>query len=211
MFVLLIDDFEKEDKMEDRLLVAKAVLGCYAHLDDLFDALTESDEKCAIDGFYAIYPNEQMRIYERLIALEQRKTGLYNMKYIIEEALRKSKSTTFSLLNDRYLQKKEMSDLVRERDVSLRTLYRQLAKGLEDFTFALERGGFDKKRLIREFGNEPLFLSALNRAIREDDEAIQAKETFKKASEAVNKRINYRNSRRNRPHPDNRNRNCFFA
>ena len=48
-------NFAKEEKMEDRQLVTKAVLECYPYIEDMHDALTRSAEKCALDGFYAVF------------------------------------------------------------------------------------------------------------------------------------------------------------
>ena len=162
-------DSIKEVTMEDQLLVAKTLLKCYPHLDDLSDALTRSIEECVESGFYAIFPNEQMRLYERIYAYEHRKVGVYNMKYLIEEAFRRGEGHALSLLKERFLSHKDMNDLMAKYGVSLRTCYRHIKRGLTVFAEALAAIGFDKKRIIVEYGDEPLFLTMLNRVIKEDD------------------------------------------
>lgn len=179
--------------MEDRLLVAKTVLECYAHLDDLYDALTESSSCCVRNGFYAIFPSEQMRLYERIAKYEDRKAGLYNMKYLIEEAFRRGGSVSMSFLRERYVEGVPMEVLTERYGVCKRTCYRYMQRGLAEFALEAERLGYDKKRFICEYGDEPLFTSMLNRVIREDDgeEAREAEETTSI------------NSRRIRPRPNN--------
>ena len=155
--------------MEDRELVTKAMLECYAYIDDMYDALTQSIEKRALDGFYAIYAAEQFKLYEQIMKYNDRKVGLYNMKYLIEEGLARTPSYA-GLLRAKYLEKKSVIEIAKERDLSLRTCYRRIGVGLTIFTGELEKMGFGKKRLLKEFGNEPLFSSMLNRVIAEDDE-----------------------------------------
>lgn len=165
--------------MEDRLLVAKALISCYTHIDDVCEAIEKSVEKCALDGFYAIYPNDQMRLYERLIKYNERKRILFNMKYMIETGLNGVKKENAALLRDRYDHGKGRNELTKERGISLRTMYRRLDRALEEFTAVLERAGFDKMRTLKEFGNEPLFSISLNRVIKEDDEAREMREKLK--------------------------------
>ncbi len=155
--------------MEDQLLVAKTLLLCYPHLDDLFDSLTRCEEECVDSGFYAIFPNEQMRLYERIAAYERRKVGVYNMKYLIEECFRRGNGCALSLLKERYLKGGDMSELMEKYGVSLRTCYRYINRGLSELSKALLTLGFDKKRIFTEYGNEPLFMTMLNRVIKEDD------------------------------------------
>ena len=155
--------------MEDRELVTKAMLDCYAYIDDMYDALTQSIEKHALDGFYAIYAAEQFKLYGQIIKYNDRKVGLYNMKYLIEEGLARAAAYA-DLLRAKYLEKKSVIEIARDRGLSLRTCYRRIGVGLTIFTGELEKMGFDKKRLLKEFGNEPLFSSMLNRVIAEDDE-----------------------------------------
>ena len=155
--------------MEDQLLVAKTLLLCYPHLDDLYDSLTRCEEECVDSGFYAIFPNEQMRLYERIAAYERRKVGVYNMKYLIEECFRRGKGCALSLLKERYLKGRDMSELMDKYCVSLRTCYRYIKRGLSELSKALLTLGFDKKRIFMEYGNEPLFMTMLNRVIKEDD------------------------------------------
>ena len=165
--------------MEDRSLVAKTLLKCYPHLDDLYDSIVRSEDECVEGGFYAIFPNAQMRLYERIIAYEKRKAGVCNMKYLIEESFKRGRGVALSLLRERYLYKREMEELMQEFGVSLRTCYRYIKKGLADLASELEALGFDKKKIIVEYGNEPLFLSMLNRVIKEDDAETSARESEK--------------------------------
>ena len=155
--------------MEDQLLVAKTLLLCYPYLEDLFDSLTRCENECVSSGFYAIFPNEQMRLYERIAAYEHRKVGVYNMKYLIEECFRRGKGAALSLLKERYLSGVDMPVLMEKYDVSLRTCYRYIKRGLAELSKALQSLGFDKKRILTEYGNEPLFMTMLNRVIKEDD------------------------------------------
>ena len=169
MFVLLNGKFIKEDRMEDKYLVAKTLLECYSHLDDLYNALTKRVDACMESGFYAIFPNEQMRIYERITEYENRKIGLYNMKFLIEECFRKGKSAPISILKEKYINKITKEECMKKYGVSLRTFYRYVKKGIADFTVELEKMGFEKKKILCEFGNEPLFQTTLTKVIREDD------------------------------------------
>ena len=155
--------------MEDQLLVAKTLLKCYPHLDDLCAVLHNCVEECVESGFYAIFPNEQMRLYERINVYEKRKAGVYNMKYLIEECFRSGKGHALSLLKERFIAHLDMSELIDKYRVSLRTAYRYIKRGLAEFAGTLSELGYDKKRILMEYGNEPLFLTMLNRVIKEDD------------------------------------------
>ena len=181
--------------MEDKYLVAKTLLECYSHLDDLYDALTESSERAVESGFHAIFPSEQMRIYERIIKYEARKVGVYNMKYMIEECFRRGGSHALSLLKERYLHGGSIAEIAEKYGVCLRTCYRHLKKGIVAFTEELEKLGFDKKRIICLYGNEPLFMTMLNLVIKEDD--AEGKEIEGSAEKKAEKRGEI-NSRRNR-------------
>ena len=191
--------------MEDKFLVAKTLLECYKHLDDLYDALTDSSEKAVANGFYAIFPLEQMRIYERIIRYEARKVGVYNMKYLIEESFRRGGSHALSLLKEKYLHGYSIADLAEKYGVCMRTCYRHLKKGLVAFTEELEKLGFDKKRLICLYGNEPLFMTMLNLVIKEDDAEgrEEKREEGKKGDDAPTEKKTEINNRRNRLPRDN--------
>ena len=186
--------------MEDQLLVAKTLLKCYPHLDDLFETLHRCSEECVGSGFYALFPIEQMRLYERIYEYERRKLGVYNMKYLIEESFRRGKGSALSLLKDRFIYHKEMNELMERYHVSLRTCYRYIKKGLSEFSKGLESLGYDKKRVLCEYGNEPLFLTILNRVIKEDDW-----EEEKEKERADERRIN------SRPLPYQFYRACAFC
>ena len=180
MFVSLVRKFaKKEATMEDRSLIAKTLLKCYPHLDDLYDALKECVEDCVQNGFYAIFPSEQMRLYERIYAYERRKIGVYNMKYLVEEAFRRGKGAALSLLKERYLSHQGMNDLTLKYQVSLRTCYRYIKKGFVELASEMEKLGFDKKKILTEYGDEPLFLAMLNRVIKEDDAENEEREAQK--------------------------------
>ncbi len=174
--------------MEDRILIAKALVSCYAHIDDVCDALDASAEKYARSGFYAVYPIDQMRIYEKLIQCNERKRILYNMKFVIEKGFSLIRAENAVLLRHRYELKRGRNDMSRDLGFSLRTLYRKLERALEEFAAALERVDFDKKRLLVEFGNEALFSVALNRAIKEDDEATELREKWRCVKDAILKK-----------------------
>lgn len=161
--------------MEDKLLVAKTLLKCYPHLEDLYHALTDCAEECIESGFYAIFPSEQMRLYERISAYERRKVGVYNMKFLIEEAFRRGKSNALCLLKQRYINNTPMNQLIERYGVSLRTCYRYIKRGLSELVKQMEELGYDKKRIFCEYGDEPLFLNMLNRVIKEDDAEIEQK------------------------------------
>lgn len=176
--------------MEDKFLVAKTLLACYRHLDDLYDALTESAESCVRSGFYAIFPKEQMSIYERIMRYEERKTGLYNMKYLVEECFRRESSPSLSLLKEKYIRNLSMNDIMEKYGVSMRTCYRHLKKGLISFTHGLEKFGYDKTRLLFLFGNEPLFQTMLARVIREDDAENRSEGAAAGKGEKINNRRN---------------------
>lgn len=167
--------------MEDRLLVVKTLLKCYPHLADLYQTLTKCTEECVESGFYAIFPGEQMRLYERIRAYERRKVGVYNMEYLIEECFRRGKGSALSLLKERYIVGRSMNELIDRYAVSLRTCYRYVKKGLSELALEMEALGYDKRRILCEYGDEPLFLTMLNRVIREDD-AEREKEGAEKAA-----------------------------
>ena len=191
MFVLLDLDRNKEEEMEDKFLVAKTLLECYAHLDELYFSLTESAEACVRSGFYAIFPSEQMRLYDRLMAYEDRKIGLYNMKYLTEECFRRGDSAPLSLLKEKYINRLSKEEMIKKYGVCLRTCYRYLKKGLKEFTDILEKMGFDKKRMLLTFGDEPLFQGMLTRVIREDDrEECEGRESAEREEKEINSRRN---------------------
>ena len=184
--------------MEDRQLVVKALLECYPYIDDMYDALTSTIEKCVADGYYAIFADEQMRLYERIMKYNDRKIGLYNMKYVIEEGT----GVRMPLIRARYFEGKSATAIAEERGVPLRTVYHHLQKAVATLTAALEGMGFDKRRILKEFGNEPLFSSMLKRVIEEDDEAERIRELAKRTNiEPLGERI-IRSRRRSRPRRD---------
>ena len=178
----------REDFMEDRLLLAKTLLKCYPHLDDLYAALTECVEDCVANGFYAIFPNDQLRLYERIYSYERRKVGVYNMKYLIEEAFRRGSGVALSLLKEKYLYDRAMSELTLKYQVSLRTCYRYIKKGLAELAAEMEKLGYDKKKILCEYGDEQLFLTMLNRVIKEDD-AERAQEEEAEQDNINNRRL----------------------
>ena len=184
--------------MEDKQLVVKALLECYPYIDDMYDALTRMIASSVSDGFYAIFANEQMRLYERIMRYNDRKIGLYNMKYLIEEGTGRKQS----ILRARYMEGKSASVIASESDIPLRTVYLRLKQGIATLAVVLEKMGFDKKRILKEFGNEPLFSSMLKRVIEEDDEAQRVKEAVKKTNIEPFGSINHRRNRRSRPRRD---------
>ena len=112
MFVLLDAMLIKEDGMEDRLLVAKALLECYPFIEDMTRALTRSSEELARSGFYAVFPNEQMRIYEQIIRNGMRKSLLGRMKGWIDAAFAAGDSPALSILKERYVYHTQMFDII---------------------------------------------------------------------------------------------------
>ena len=177
--------------MEDKLLVAKTLLKCYPHLDDLYEALTESTRSCVASGFYALYPIEQMRLYERINEYENRKLGLYNMKYLINQSLQNGRSVSVSLLKEKFINHLSMKDLMEKYCVCMRTCYRYLIKGLADFASEMEKLGYDKKKVLIEFGNEPLFQTMLTRVIKEDDAEIREESNRKREEVSPHRRHPY--------------------
>ena len=173
--------------MEDKLLVAKTLLKCYPHLADLYQALTNCTEECIRNGFYAIFPKEQMKLYESINSYEQRKVGVYNMKYLIEQAFNKTKSGALSILKERFLFHRSMGELIDRYKVSLRTCYRYIKKGLAELAANMEELGYDKKRIICEYGDEPLFLTMLNRVIKEDD--AETEQNSREQGDVNNRRL----------------------
>ena len=174
--------------MEDKYLVAKTLLECYSHLDDLYDALTKRVDACLESGFYAIFPNEQMRLYQRIVEYENRKVGLYNMKFLIEECFRKGNSAPLSLLKEKYINLKTKSEIMARYGVCLRTCYRYFKRGIAEFTVQLEKMGYDKRKVLMEFGDEPLFQNALSKVIREDDNEGRAVAPLDLEEKSINNR-----------------------
>ena len=185
--------------MEDRQLVVKALLECYPYIDDMHDALTRMVEKCVADGFYAVFAEEQMRLYERILKYNDRKIGLHNMKYLLEQGTNRPKS----LLRARYLERKSAATIAAECDIPLRTVYRHLSAEIVTLAGIFEGMGFDKKRILKEFGNEPLFTSMLKRVIEEDDESARIKDLAKRTNIRPFGEVSFRNNRRNRPPRNN--------
>ena len=110
------------------------------------------------------------------------------MKYVIEKGFGEMRSENVSLLKERFEKRTGMSDMKNGAGLSLRTLYRRMDRALEEFASALERIGFDKKRILIEFGNEPLFAVSLNRVIKEDDEVSEIRERMKNVKEDLLKK-----------------------
>ena len=187
--------------MEDRELVTKAMLECYPYIDDMYDALTKCVEKCALDGFYAVFAGEQMRLYEQIMKYNDRKIGLYNMKYLIEKGL-EEKGACLALIREKYSEGKSVSCIALKRNISVRTCYRQLQRGLKEFTLSLAKMGFEKKRLLKEFGNEPLFSSMLKKVIEEEEESKRLVRDAARVNTDAFDAISRRNNRRNRLRPD---------
>ena len=156
--------------MEDRMLVVKALLESYPFIEDMKRALAVQSEQLASSGFYAIFPNEQMRIYEKLIRNGMRKGVLDRMKRWIDFAFFEGDSPALSLLKERYIHGAPMSEVMNKYGVSLRTCYRYVKRGLAALTSLLEKHGVDKRRILTECGDESLFSMMLNKVIEEDDE-----------------------------------------
>lgn len=121
------------------------------------------------------------------------------MKYLTEEGIGESGET--ALLRERYLKEKSAATVSLEKGIPLRTVYRRLETGLRIFTRRLEEMGFDKKRLLKECGNEPLFLSMLKRVIDEDDENERMRGALLKVNVEAFGALSRRN-RRSHPHRD---------
>lgn len=170
MFVLLDAMLIKEDGMEDRLLVAKALLECYPFIEDMERALTHSSEELARNGFYAIFPKEQMQIYEQIIRNGMRRSILAKMKGWIDAAFAAGDSPSLSILRERYLYHTSMFDIMNRYGVCVRTCYRYIRKGLAELASLLDRKGADKRTIIIECGNESLFSMMLGKVIEEDDQ-----------------------------------------
>ena len=81
-----------------------------------------------------------------------------------------------------------MNELMESYNVSLRTCYRYIKRGLTEFAKEMGLLGYDKKKIICEYGDEPLFLTMLNRVIKEDD-AERAQEEEAEQDNINNRRL----------------------
>ena len=98
------------------------------------------------------------------------------MKYLIERSLQNGNTVSLSLLKERFIGNRSMNELMVKYGVCMRTCYRYLVRGLSDFAREMEKLGYDKKKIMCEYGNEPLFLTMLDRVIKEDDEEARKEE-----------------------------------
>lgn len=184
--------------MEDRELVVKALLECYPYIDDMCDTLTRMTEKCVADGYYAVFMDEQMRLYEKIMKYNARRSGLYRIKNILEAGT----GGRMPLLRARFMDGKSAAVVASEGEIPLRTVYRRLQTGISALAAVLEKMGYDKKHILKEFGDEPLFSAMLKRVIDEDDEVARVNQAVKRTNIAPFGEITLRSNRRSRPRRD---------
>lgn len=142
-------------------------------------------------GFYAVFPKEQMRIYEQIIRNGVRKSVLGRMKGWLDAAFAARVSPALSILKERYVYHTPMFDIMNKYGVCVRTCYRYIKKGLAELAALLEEVGADKRKIIVECGNESLFSMMLGKAIEEDDEeALSEKEGERLPNRRPAKRLN---------------------
>ncbi len=132
-------------------------------------------------GHFALgYTTEEL--FEKMIDLNYRKTGIINLKVLLEQALRRIPAEIADVLNAKFILKIDTAMIAEREKVSTRTVFRRIDKGIQSLYRVFCSLGFDGETLEREYKNEPLLLKEKARVMKKIQKENENTKAYSKSS-----------------------------
>ncbi len=130
---------------------SKTILSIYPYLSKIADTIDRVVERRALNSFYVSSvdygKNDTLSVVNKLIELSERKVVLINLKVLVDKCLRSIDRTMARVLIAKYISKKKGKDITEFLGIPERTFYRKIKEGETAFYEALEKEGYDEKKL----------------------------------------------------------------
>ena len=121
---------------ENGLLWTRVILETYTRLPQFarsFDRAGSALVKSSlITGNYGSgYTTEEL--FERMIELNYRKSGIVNLKVLTDQALRRIEPLLANVLQARFFLKLDFETIAQKENIARRTIFRKVERGMEKF------------------------------------------------------------------------------
>lgn len=151
---------------ENGLLWTRTILECYNKLPRMAHSLEKAGEaliKSGLSGGSMACGYTTEELFERMIEINYRKTGIINLKVLVEQGLRRIIPEFANVLKARFFLNLDAESIAERESVNKRTVFRRIERGLDKLYGVFCHLGFDGKRLDREYIDEPLILNEKER------------------------------------------------
>lgn len=157
------------EQKENGLIWTRTILECYNRFPRMTRSLEKAGEALVRAGlggghFALGYTTEEL--FEKMIDLNYRKTGIINLKVLLEQSLRRISPALANVLKAKFILKLDTSIIAEKENVSTRTVFRRTQRGLLSLYEVFVSLGFDDETLDREYKNEPLLLKEKARVMK---------------------------------------------
>ncbi len=144
---------------ENGLMWTRLVLEVYNKLPQMartFEKAGDNLVKSSLtSGRYGLgYTTEE--IFEKMIELNYRKTGIINLKVLTDQSLRRIDTSYANVLKARYFLKLDYATIAQKENTTQRTVFRKVERGIEKLCESFAFFGFTASRFEREYADEPL-------------------------------------------------------
>ena len=95
-------------------------------------------------------------IFEKMIELNYRKTGIINLKVLTDQSMRRLEPSLAEFLKARFFLKLDYATIAQKENTTQRTVFRKIERGIEKLYESFVSFGFTGKRFDIEYANEPL-------------------------------------------------------
>lgn len=143
---------------------AKTILYVYKYLDRLTEAIDSLVDRQAYNSFYysANQNNDVLKVADRMIQLIERKKKLINIKVLTDKCLENCNELLAKLLIEKYIDNDKSENIANRYNLSMRTYFRRLKDGEDNFSFFMSKFGFNQNKLDEYLKNEKWIMEVYN-------------------------------------------------
>lgn len=143
-----------------------------------FEKAGEALIKSGLAGGNLAYGYTTEELFERMIEINYRKTGIINLKVLVEQSLRRIIPEFSRTLKAKFVMSLDVETIAQNEGINKRTVFRRIERGLDALYDVFCRLGFDGKRLDKEYADEPLVLNEkerIKKRLQSDEQTVYSK------------------------------------
>ncbi len=172
----------------DKYVWAKTILTAYNNIDRVIESIDRTINSIAMRGFGGTY--DTYALIQEIIELQYRKTGLRNLRIIINQVFENMDKKYIELLYLRFDKKKKFADIAERMCISLRSVFRYYDKALIQFSSLIRLNVFNDEFLEKEY-EEDSYISRIKKKVvdeyRDVSDTIIKREQNRKIRECISK------------------------
>ena len=158
--------------MKKKFIWAKTLITIYRYLVPIAGAIDKIVLSKGLHcGRFNMYDaNDAYDSMQKIIDFSERKITMINLKILTESILLKIKREDARILISKYIDGVKFKDLAEKYEISLRTTFRRIDRGLQDFERLLTARGYDDEKIRTIVKDEKWILSVYKEFEKEAEE-----------------------------------------